>query len=216
MLFDLDGTLVDSADDLGYALNRLLIAHGKPVVSKQAYTKVASNGAIALLKCGFKDQWEHFSSEEQVHLKEQYLATYLESLWAKSRCFDGIENLLTKLNKRNIAWGIMTNKPSFLTTPLVSAHSLLKTAHVIVSGDTLAVAKPHPEPLLLCAQKLGMQPDECLYVGDDKRDIEAANAAGMAAGFVTWGYDVLASLEALSVDFVFDTPSQIENLYIVN
>lgn len=216
MLFDLDGTLVDSADDLGYALNCLLAEHQFAPVTKQAYTNVASNGALALLQCGFGEHWQRFSPTEQQSLKDRYLAIYLSSLWSKSTCFNGVEHLLSHLITHRIPWGIMTNKPGFLTDPLVSAHPLLQKAQVIVSGDTLSVAKPHPDPLLYCAQQLGVSPAECLYVGDDKRDIQAANAAGMAAGFVTWGYAELASLESLNVDFVFDSPAQIENLYIVN
>lgn len=185
-IFDLDGTLLDTADDLGAALNSVLVDHDQPQVSADIYRPAASNGAMALLEAGFGQQWH--AHPKQGDLRQQLLNAYANNIATHSHCFSGIASLLIALEQKNIKWGIMTNKPSFLTTPLVSAITELKGAQAVVSGDTLAVAKPSPLPLLHTANLLGVEPTRCLYIGDAQRDIVAAKAANMHSATALWGY----------------------------
>jgi N-acetyl-D-muramate 6-phosphate phosphatase len=203
-LFDLDGTLLDTADDLGAALNTVLRNHQLAEVPATVYRPVASNGAAALLAAGFK---EHWAQQDQATLIQQLITAYAASIATHTVCFAGIEPLLIALEQKNIQWGIMTNKPGFLTEPLVAAIPALKNAQVIVSGDTLAEAKPSPLPLLHCAQLMNVDPSRCLYIGDAERDIEAGKAAGMHTATALWGY-VPDKATALSwqADFNWQTP----------
>ncbi|KPW03296.1 HAD family hydrolase [Pseudoalteromonas sp. P1-11] len=184
-LFDLDGTLLDTADDLGAALNAVLKSEGVAQVTPEAYRKVASNGAGALLELGFKAQWASLPQTERI---KQLVSHYSQNLATHTRCFEGIESLLIALENQGIKWGIMTNKPGFLTDPLVAAIPALKNAHVVISGDTLTEAKPSPLPLLHCTKLMNVDPKRCLYIGDAQRDIEAGKAAGMHTATALWGY----------------------------
>ncbi|WP_338363174.1 HAD-IA family hydrolase [uncultured Pseudoalteromonas sp.] len=184
-LFDLDGTLLDTADDLGAALNAVLISEGMTPVAPEAYRKVASDGAGALLELGFKSHWATQPKTERI---KQLIEYYSQNIATHTRCFKGIESLLIALDNQGIKWGIMTNKPGFLTDPLVAALPALKNAQVVVSGDTLSEAKPSPLPLLHCATQMGIDPTRCLYIGDAHRDIQAGKAAGMQTATALWGY----------------------------
>lgn len=185
-IFDLDGTLLDTADDLGAALNTVLVLHNLPTVSADIYRPAASNGAIALLEAGFGDLW---TDQKDPHtLRQQLLKAYSENIAAQSQCFKGVEQLLIALEKKKIKWGIMTNKPSFLTIPLIAQIKALQHAQAVVSGDTLDVAKPSPLPLLHAAELLAVDPSRCLYIGDAERDIQAAKAANMISATALWGY----------------------------
>ncbi|WP_125559710.1 HAD family hydrolase [Pseudoalteromonas rubra] len=190
VIFDLDGTLLDTSDDLGAALNHVLKQHEMAEVSRSVYSPAISNGVKALLEVGFG---EHLSKFDFAALKQQLLDHYAQHIAVHSCCFEGIETLLQTLLGREIKIAIMTNKPTFLTMPLLAQISQLKGIEVVVCGDTLEVAKPHPEPLLLAAEQLGVDPTMCTYVGDAERDIEAAKAAGMRSATALWGF--IPSLE---------------------
>ncbi|MCG7534827.1 HAD-IA family hydrolase [Pseudoalteromonas sp. OOF1S-7] len=190
VIFDLDGTLLDTSDDLGAALNDVLQKHGMPQVERGVYSPAISNGVKALLEVGFADQLSEF---DFATLKQQVLDYYAQNLAVHSHCFAGVKTLLEMLLSRDIKVAIMTNKPSFLTLPLLDQITPLRDIEVVVCGDTLAVAKPHPEPLLLAAKQLGVEPAHCIYVGDAERDIAAAKAAGMRSATALWGF--IPSLE---------------------
>lgn len=204
LLFDLDGTLLDTADDLGAALNTVLRNHQYPEVGSDIYRPAASNGAAALLAAGFKASW---AQQPQTQLLDEIVTQYSANIATHTRCFLGIEQLLIALDNKGIPWGIMTNKPGFLTDPLVKAIPALKNARIVVSGDTLAQSKPSPLPLLHCAEKMNVAPSHCLYVGDAQRDIQAGKAANMHTATALWGY-VPSVNEALAwnADFNWHSP----------
>jgi phosphoglycolate phosphatase len=203
-LFDLDGTLLDTADDLGAALNYVLTSHNMPCVTKDDYTPAASNGAGGLLEVGYKDLWPF---QDQLSLRQELLDAYANNIAIHTQCFTGIAALLHQLDLNGIKWGIMTNKPGFLTDPLVAAIPALSNAQVVISGDTLSVSKPSPLPLLHCAKLLNVAPEYCLYIGDAQRDIEAGKAANMDTATALWGY-IPSINEALSweADFNWQSP----------
>ncbi|MGO2012021.1 MAG: HAD family hydrolase [Pseudoalteromonas sp.] len=203
-IFDLDGTLLDTADDLGAALNEVLKSVKIAPVSAEQYRPVASNGANALLELGFAAQWPEM---DQQGLRQQLLEYYAASIAVHSRCFSGIAPLLIALEQQQIKWGIMTNKPGFLTEPLVKTFKELANVQAIVSGDTINIAKPSPLPLLHTAELLNVDPTRCLYIGDAERDIVAAKAANMHSATALWGY-IPSIDEALSwqADFNWQTP----------
>ncbi|MEL0654792.1 HAD-IA family hydrolase [Pseudoalteromonas issachenkonii] len=184
-LFDLDGTLLDTADDLGAALNAVLINNKIEPVSSDVYRPAASNSAGALLEAGYKELWE---AQPKSELIKQLVDEYAANIANHTHCFSGVESLLIALDQKKIKWGIMTNKPGFLTDPLVAAIPALKNASVVISGDTLAEAKPSPLPLLHCAKLMAVKPNRCLYIGDAERDIQAGKAAGMHTATALWGY----------------------------
>ena len=183
MLFDLDGTLADTAPDLAHALNRLRAerqCQPLPLSFARPYT---SSGARGLLAIGLGITPGHPEFEA---LKDRFLELYAANVCVDSRLYEGMTELLLHLEQGNIAWGIVTNKAARFTTPLVARLGLDKRAACVVSGDTAARPKPHPDPLLHAAAQLNLLPAQCLYVGDDLRDVQAARAAGMpvlAAGF---------------------------------
>ncbi|MCO7187709.1 MULTISPECIES: HAD-IA family hydrolase [unclassified Pseudoalteromonas] len=207
VIFDLDGTLLDTSDDLGGALNHVLKKHGMAQVDRAVYSPAISNGVKALLEVGFGDKLSEFDFET---LKQEVLDYYAQNLAVHSHCFTGVESLLEALAQKGIKTGIMTNKPTFLTLPLLAQIAVLREIEVVVCGDTLTVAKPHPEPLLLVAEKLGVNPEQCIYVGDAARDIAAAKAAGMRSAAALWGF--IPSLEeahSWSADLDLTNPESI-------
>lgn len=185
VLFDLDGTLVDTAPDLAYALNQLLLSQGKAELPFDQIRPVASHGARGLIGLGFGITPDH---GDYPRLVERFLAIYQLNLSRHSRLFPGMDAVLDQLEQQGIAWGIVTNKPTFLTEPLLSQLGLQARCRVLVCGDTLPERKPHPAPLLLAAQRLNQQPEHCLYIGDAERDIEAGRLAGMATAVALYGY----------------------------
>ena len=203
-LFDLDGTLLDTADDLGAALNSVLRANQIAEVTSEIYRPAASNGAAALLEAGFKELWPSLA---QAQLIKQLVDSYAQNIAKYTQCFAGIEPLLISLDHKKIKWGIMTNTPGFLTEPLVAAIPALKNAAVVISGDTLEEAKPSPLPLLHCAKLMDVIPARCLYIGDAERDIQAGKAAGMPTATALWGY-IPSDAEALTwkADFNWRSP----------
>ena len=185
ILFDLDGTLADTAPDLAYALNTLLQEHGKPALPYASIRPVASHGAAALIELGFGIQRD---TPRFAPLRERFLEIYRANLTRETRLFPGMPELLDQLVARGLNWGIVTNKPAFLTGPLVEQLGLHDDAACTVSGDTTANRKPHPQPMLHACQLAGSKPEECLYIGDAARDIEAGNAAGMQTLVALFGY----------------------------
>jgi N-acetyl-D-muramate 6-phosphate phosphatase len=185
VLFDLDGTLLDTAPDMIVALNTLLGQQGRaPLPYALARTQV-SHGSTGMLKQAFPEipQGAEFEA-----LRKRFLSLYSERLSQDTALFTGCDTVLDTLAQRNLSWGIVTNKPAFLTEPLLEALGLAQRAGCVVSGDTLPERKPHPAPLLHAAQLLALPPQQCIYVGDAQRDVQSAHAAGMKVLLALYGY----------------------------
>jgi len=185
VLFDLDGTLVDTAPDLGYALNLQRAQHGLPPLADEIIRPQASHGARGLLGVGFDLQPDDLPF---ARMREEFLQLYADNICRHSRPFPGILDLLAELDARGLKWGVVTNKPARFTEPLMSILDLAERAACIVSGDTCPQPKPHPAPMLAAAELCGAAPAQCLYLGDAERDIQAARAAAMPALVAAWGY----------------------------
>jgi len=185
VLFDLDGTFADTAPDMAYALNQTLELHGRAHLPLEIIRPHVSHGGIALIRLGFELEPEH---PEFPGLRQQFLDFYHSNLTRGTRLFPGIEELIGALEERDIAWGIVTNKPGWLTDPLLKQLQITPRATCIVSGDTTAKSKPHPEPIFYACNIAGAQPDETLYVGDAERDIIAGNRAGTHTLTALFGY----------------------------
>jgi phosphoglycolate phosphatase len=184
VLFDLDGTLLDTAPDLIRVLNQVRVEQGLgPLPWDLARTQV-SHGSAGLIRLGFPD----LSGEPLEALRLRLLELYAAQLAVDTKLFDGCQTVLDQLAARGMPWGIVTNKPGFLTTPLLQAMRLDRLAACVVSGDTLSERKPHPAPLLHAATQLSLPPRHCLYVGDAERDVLAARAAGMPVLLARYGY----------------------------
>lgn len=185
VLFDLDGTLLDTAPDLAFALNETLREFGREPLPYETIRPVVSHGGIALIKLGFGLGPE----DEGYQPRRQYLLdTYRKNIARETRPFTGMVELLDTLERQGLNWGVVTNKPAWLTEPLLQELGLFERAAVVVSGDTLNERKPHPAPMLLACERAGSQAHECLYVGDAHRDIEAGHNAGMATLVALFGY----------------------------
>lgn len=184
ILFDLDGTLADTAPDLAAAVNQLRIARGLPETPYADLRPVASAGARGLIGAAFGLTAE---DDGYADLRDQFLANYEASIAVHSHLFDGVAELLQFLEDHNISWGIVTNKVAQLTDQLVPKIGLGHAA-CSISGDTTPHPKPHPAPLLEAARRIGVAPKVCWYVGDDLRDIQAGQAAGMFTIGAEWGY----------------------------
>lgn len=185
VLFDLDGTLLDTAPDLAAALNHVLQRENKATLPLADIRHVASDGALGLIKLGFNINAEH---PEYLKLKEKILAYYQSNIDQHSCLFLGMEKILDYCEENFIPWGIVTNKPGYLTERLLKKLRLLDKAQCVVSGDTLKQRKPDPAPLLYAAKLLNRTPERCCYVGDAERDIVAAKAANMTAVGALYGY----------------------------
>lgn len=207
ILFDLDGTLLDTAPDLVAALNAVLQIHGQAEVSVEAARPYVSRGARGLLYCGFGlDE----TSDQYPALVDEFLGYYRKDLSSRSRLFEGMEEVLAALEASTSKWGVVTNKMASLTEPLLKQMDLYDRLHVLVSGDTLPERKPSPKPLLYACEKAGMLPKATIYVGDDPRDIEAAKAAGMPSVAVRYGYyDAAENPDNWGADWVIDHPGQL-------
>jgi 2-phosphoglycolate phosphatase len=208
ILFDLDGTLADTAPDLAGAMNRLRIARGLAPTPYEQLRPVASAGARGLIGAAFGLKPGDDSYEE---LRVEFLDNYAAALAVESRLFDGVPALLQGLLKRGVSWGIVTNKAARFTELLVPQIGL-QEAGCIVSGDTTPHSKPHPEPLLEAARRLALAPQECWYVGDDLRDIQAGRAAGMTTIAAAWGYCGNAEPVVWGADAMAETPLHVLDL----
>jgi 2-phosphoglycolate phosphatase len=185
VLFDLDGTLVDTAPDLGHALNLQRARHGLPPLADDVIRPQASHGARGLLEVGFGLQP---AAPSFARMREEFLQLYADNICRHSRPFPGILELLAELDARQLKWGVVTNKPACFTEPLMSILDLAERAACIVSGDTCPQPKPHPAPMFAAADLCCAAPRQCLYLGDAERDIQAARAAAMPALVAAWGY----------------------------
>ena len=185
VLFDLDGTLADTAGDLAGAVNRMRRERGLAAAPVQAMRAYASSGARGLLQAGLGVTSD---APDYAALRDEFLRNYEACLAETTRLFDGVDDLIDALDARGFPWGIVTNKATRFTAPVVRALALVPRARVVVSGDTTPHAKPHPAPLLHASQALGIDAARCVYVGDDLRDVVAGNAAGMATLVAGWGY----------------------------
>lgn len=204
VLFDLDGTFADTAPDLGAALNHVLQLHNQPPLPLAITRLQASHGSAGLIKLGFNVEPD---SAKFPPLRDALLAHYSANICKHTTLFPGMAELVDTLEKRGLPWGIVTNKPHRFTVPLMQALGYAKRAACLVSGDTCAHAKPHPEPLLHAAKLMGVAPQYCLYLGDDKRDMEAGRAAGMKSLIALFGYiDPRADLKNWQADAAIATP----------
>jgi len=185
VLFDLDGTLLDTAQDLGQALNRLLTAHGKLTLPQDQIREFVGAGCKGLLKLGMNIDPDHPHYND---LCQQLLDMYYLHMLDTSRLFPGMEEVLLFIEKNRLPWGVVTNKPARFTEPLLAHLELSQRAACIVSGDTLTTSKPSPEPILHACKLISQQPNECLYVGDSKVDIIACKAAGNLSLAALYGY----------------------------
>ena len=202
VLFDLDGTLLDTAPDLGAAVNPVLTSCNMDPLSDEIIRRTASDGALGLLRAGFGD--EELARRDAQGLRQQLLDYYASHLYIGTRPYPGMVEFIGWLNGQGIRWGIVTNKPAFLTEPLMAQVTELPGCGVIVSADTLPVRKPHPDPLYYACNKLDVLPGRALYVGDHERDIEAGRAAGMQTVIAGWGYiDPAMALESWQADHHF-------------
>ena len=185
VLFDLDGTLADTAPDLCYAVNCMLKARGLEAVPLEKTRPVTSSGARGLLGAGFGITPDHPDYDA---MRTEFLDTYERNVCRETRLFPGMSELLTELEKRSILWGVVTNKAERFTHPLLKGLGLDRRAACIVGGDTTPHLKPHPASLLLATQRISQPPSACLYVGDDERDMLAGRAAGMQVAVAVYGY----------------------------
>ena len=185
VLFDLDGTLADTAPDLAYALNCVLQQQDREPLPFELIRPVVSHGGAALISLGFSLGPGHHGYDE---LRAELLHIYQKNLTRRTGLFPGMADLLGTLEQRGMNWGVVTNKPAWLTDPLMDQLGLSARAACIISGDTTANRKPHPEPLLLACRQAGSTPEQCLYVGDAERDIEAGRRAGMHTAVALFGY----------------------------
>jgi 2-phosphoglycolate phosphatase len=185
VLFDLDGTLLDTAPDLAQALNAVRIENNRPPLPYEAIRPVVSHGGIALIELGFELEQSDPAFDP---LRQRLLEIYRENISRLTRPFPGITELLEKLEKRGLSWGVVTNKPGWLTDPLLKDLDLYDRAVAVVSGDTLDERKPHPAPMLYACELANSEPGQCVYIGDAQRDIEAGINAGMHTLVALFGY----------------------------
>lgn len=183
VLFDLDGTLVDTAPDLVDAVNRTRAALGYAPVPEAQVRPHVSRGGMAMLRAGIPE-----AGEPDQALLKRFLDLYLEHIFVRTVMFPGMGEVLDAIEARGIPWGIVTNKPGWLTTPLLAAMGLDKRSRCTISGDTLPLRKPAPEPVLEACRLIGCAPARTLMVGDDLRDVQSAIAAGTIAVVAEWGY----------------------------
>jgi len=214
VLFDLDGTLADTAPDLAGAVNRLRAEEGLAPVAYSKLRPYTSQGARGLLNAGFGITREH---ADYARLSERFMAIYAANLCVETKLFDGMAELLDQLESAGLTWGIVTNKRSNFTLPLLAALGIAERAATIVSGDTTPETKPSALPILHACKEAGCKPERTLYVGDDLRDVQAGQAAGtrtavVAFGYLgdggpieNWGADFLASDSAMLTRYILES-----------
>jgi N-acetyl-D-muramate 6-phosphate phosphatase len=204
VLFDLDGTLIDSAPDLGAAADAMRVQRGMPSLPADLYRPMAGAGARGMLHVAFGITPEDTQFES---LREEFFRNYEGCMTQRTYAFEGVAELLQAISARGLPWGVVTNKSKRFTNPLTAAMPIFATAGTVVSGDTTAHAKPHPAPLLEAARQLGVAPEACVYVGDDERDIVGGKAAGMQTVAATYGYlGQQADVDAWKADAAINSP----------
>jgi N-acetyl-D-muramate 6-phosphate phosphatase len=206
IFFDLDGTLIDSAPDLGAAADKMRTDRGLPSLPLALYRPMAGAGARGMLKVGFDMSPDHANFAS---MREEFFQNYEADLTARTFAFDGVAQMLQALKNQGIAWGIVTNKSKRFTNPIARQMPLLHGACAVVSGDTTPHAKPHPAPVLEAARIAGYAPERCWYVGDDKRDIDAGLAAGMFSVAAAWGYMGEHALDSWGAHAIAHAPADL-------
>jgi 2-phosphoglycolate phosphatase len=210
VLFDLDGTLIDSAPDLAGAANELRAAHGLPALPYEHFRPMVGSGARGMVGVAFDVGPQH---ERFAELRDDFLHRYEQRMMLETRIFEAVVPVLDMLDARRHPWGIVTNKAARFTVPLVRSLGLHTRAATVIAGDTTPHSKPHPAPLLEAARQLGVDPGDCLYVGDDPRDVQAGLAAGMTTVVAAWGYlGAGEPLEAWGARHIIETPAELLNL----
>ena len=204
VLFDLDGTLIDSAPDLGAAADKMRTDRGLPSLDPALYRPMAGAGARGMLKIAFGLTPE---DPDFMTMREEFFRNYEQAMAVRTYIFEGVVELIDQLQSRGLPWGVVTNKSARFTDPLTRMMPLFSSAGAIVSGDTTPHAKPHPEPLLEAARRMQLDPKHCWYVGDDERDIVAGRAAGMKTVAATYGYlGEVSDLSRWQADLHIDSP----------
>ena len=206
VLFDLDGTFADTAPDLTRALNAMRSARGLPPVPVEATRPVTSTGARGMLRVGFSMAPEH---PEYASMRAEFLELYSKALCIDTRLFPGMSELLDALETRNVQWGIVTNKAERLAKGLIEQLELAHRCACVVGGDTTPRTKPAPEPLWEASRQLDIEPAASVYVGDDRRDVEAGRAAGMKTVAVRYGYLNGGDPDAWGADWVVNSPQDV-------
>ena len=210
VLFDLDGTLIDSAPDLGAAADKMRTDRGLPSLPLADYRPMAGAGARGMLGVAFGLTPEDARFAD---LKEEFFRNYEACMTERTYAFEGVAELIRSLDRAGLGWGVVTNKSQRFTLPLTRQMPLFGTAKTIVSGDTTPHAKPHPAPLLEAARQLGLDPARCVYVGDDERDIVAGRAAGMPTVAAAYGYlGAKGDTLAWKADATIGSPNELLNL----
>lgn len=209
VLFDLDGTLIDSAPDLGHAADLLRVRRGLPSLPLERYRPMAGAGARGMIGVAFGYAPDHPEFEA---LRQEFFDNYQACMTERTRAFDQVEDLLSALDANGRRWGVVTNKSERFTLPLTAGMPLFRTAGAVVGGDTTPHAKPHPAPLLEAARRLNLPPQACIYVGDDERDIQAGRAAGMPTVAALYGYlGAKQDVAAWGADVSIENPIELLN-----
>jgi phosphoglycolate phosphatase len=203
VLFDLDGTLIDSAPDLGAAADRMRVARGLPSLPLEKYRPMAGAGARGMLGVAFGITPEHPNFAE---LREEFFRNYESGMTQNTYVFDGVAEMIASLVDQGVAWGVVTNKSMRFTGPLTQKMPLFASARAVIGGDSTPYAKPHPGPLLEAARQVGVKPADCIYVGDDLRDMQAGRAAGMGTVAATYGYLGTTEVKEWGADTQIATP----------
>lgn len=207
VLFDLDGTLIDSAPDLAGTVNEMRLERGMPELPYPGLRAMVGAGARGMLAAGFSIGPEHEAFDA---MRSEFLARYEARMLRLTGVFPGVDALLDALERRRLPWGIVTNKAERFAMPVTSGLGLHQRAATVIGGDTTPHAKPHPAPLLEAVRRIGTQPQCCIYVGDDERDIQAGRAAGMRTVAAAWGYLGMGqSPSDWGADIVLDSPQQL-------
>ena len=210
VLFDLDGTLIDSAPDLAAAADKMRTDRGLAPLAMSLYRPMAGAGARGMIAVAFNLAPDDARFDA---LKEEFFFNYESRMTELTYVFEGVAELIVHIGEAGLSWGVVTNKSARFTEPLTQAMSLFNTAKAIVSGDTTAHAKPHPAPLLEAARRLAVPPSRCIYVGDDERDIVAGRAAGMPTVAAAYGYlGQAAEIQGWNANFTIETPSALLTL----
>lgn len=210
VLFDLDGTLIDTAPDFIRCLNQLREQHGLAPLPPEQIRRSVSNGARAMIRVGFGLEPEHPDYAEK---HAAFLDLYEEGVAVETTLFEGMDAILQSLEAQGIPWGIVTNKPVRFAAPLVEALGLAERCAAVVCPDHVAQRKPHPEALFLACTQVGAQPGTAIYVGDHERDIEAGRNAGMRTIAVRYGYiEEPATVDLWQADLIADTVSDLAKL----
>jgi 2-phosphoglycolate phosphatase len=209
VLFDLDGTLADTARDLVNALAIVCAEEQQPTPDAAVAARYVSTGAIGLVRLAFPDH----DDEQLEQFRQRLVTTYEQNLCVHTAVYPGMSEYLDVLDESGIAWGVVTNKMKYLAEPIMDQLGLLERCRTVVGGDTAAHNKPHPAPILLALNELGVSPDQAVYVGDAEKDVQAGKAAGTRTVAVTWGY-IIPGHDPYSwgADYTIDQPADLLNL----